>query len=294
MKALIDGDILVYRCGFAAEHKHYRIYIKGEEAMGYIASLPSKKECDTYIEEHCKGLDIVIEPFIEVEPVGNALSNVKNTIEAILDAVKATKYILYLTGTGNYREDLVDYYKANRKDVRKPTWYKEIREYLINQWGGEIVEGMEADDAMGIAQVSSIDTSKVMSMYASVEDCRLDRYGNTIICTLDKDLNMIPGWHYNWVKQTKYWVTENEATLFYYTQLLTGDATDNIAGIPGCGPVKARKILEGASTELDMYANCLAEYEINYPTLGKDKLMENAHLLWILREEHKFWQPPKI
>lgn len=299
MKALIDGDILVYRCGFAAEHMHYRVYLEGEEDYGYIAIFSSKKDCDAYIAERYPDGGVVIEPHLVVEPMENALSNVKNTIEAILDNTKATKYVIYLTGEDNYRNDLVDYYKANRKDARKPKWYQEIRDYLVDHWGAEVVNGIEADDAMGIAQIKGlqwIDDGLAISSYVEGHPdvawaCDLE--GDTTICTLDKDLNMIPGWHYNWVKQQQYWVTEDEATNFYYTQLCTGDSTDNIAGIPKCGPVKARKILEGKTGELELYAAVLAEYTKVYKDLGEEKLIENANLLWILREEGQLWTPPK-
>jgi len=287
MKALIDADILVYRGGFSAEHTHYRIYLEGEEDYGYIATFPSKKECNEYLKEYYPDGGIIIEPYVEIESLNNALSNTRNIIEAIFDATETNSYQLYLTGDGNYRESLVDYYKMNRKDSRKPHWYTEIREYLINNWGAEVVDGCEADDAMGIAQY--------VYWNELAPDTELNKAGaHTIICTLDKDLNMIPGWHYNWVNQEKYWVTEDEATLFYYTQLLTGDSTDNIAGVPKCGPAKARKILEGATTEYDMYSRCLKAYEEAYPSLGYVKLKENADLLWILREEQQLWLPPGI
>lgn len=267
----------------------YRLYLEGEEEYGYIESFENKKKCDAHIKIHYPDGGVIIEPHLIIESKSNALANVKNTAEHILKATGATKYDMYLTGKNNFRNDLVDYYKANRKDARKPKWYNEIREYLIEFWGAEVIDGMEADDAMGIAQwnTSHLQLGKVTA-FLTKEDHQ------TIICTLDKDLDCIPGWHYNWVKRSKYWVTEDEATKFYYTQLLTGDSTDNITGVPKCGPVTARKILDGADTEDDMYTRCLATYEKAYPNVGKEKLLENARLLWILRETGVMWQIPKI
>lgn len=292
MKALIDTDGVVYRSGFSVEHMFYRIYLKGEEEFGFIESFDSKKKCDAHIKFHDIEDEVIIEPHLEVEPLENALANTKNTVESILGETGADKYVMYLGGEGNYREDLVDYYKANRRDARKPVYYSEIREYLINNWGAELVNGMEADDACGIAQWEDYTAANKANIQMKLEGSTIEPNYRTIICSNDKDLNMIPGWHYNWVKREKYWVTEDEATTFYYTQLLTGDSTDNIAGVPKCGPVTAGKILEGKDTESDMYTACLAEYERVYPNLGYIKLKENADLLWILREKDKLWTPP--
>ena len=112
----------------------------------------------------------------------------------------------------------------------------------------------------------------------------------TVIATLDKDLNMITVWHYNWTKDEKYWVTEDEGDNFFYIQLLTGDSVDNIKGIKGVGPKTAEKLLQDAATIEEMYTICLEQYE----QAGMDyyDLLENANLLWIQREPNKHWMPP--
>ena len=61
------------------------------------------------------------------------------------------------------------------------------------------------------------------------------------IATLDKDLDGVPGWHYVWKgkREGVFYVTETEADRFFYTQMLTGDATDNIPGLFKMVGVKA-------------------------------------------------------
>lgn len=62
----------------------------------------------------------------------------------------------------------------------------------------------------------------------------------TVICTKDKDLDMISGLHYNWTKDKEpYEVSEQQALKAFYSQLLTGDRVDNIQGIKGIGNKKA-------------------------------------------------------
>jgi 5'-3' exonuclease len=105
--------------------------------------------------------------------------------------------------------------------------------------------------------------------------------------TIDKDLDMIRGWHYNFVKEQLYYVTEKEAIKNFYTQILTGDRVDNIPGLKGIGPVKAKKILDGCETEDSLFKAVLDKYDNDI-----DKLTERGRLLWIRRKEKELWKPP--
>jgi hypothetical protein len=65
-----------------------------------------------------------------------------------------------------------------------------------------------------------------------------------VVCHIDKDLNMIPGWHWNFKKKELYYTSPQDSFVFMSLQLLTGDAADNIPGIWGIGPNKAENILQ--------------------------------------------------
>ena len=175
----------------------------------------------------------------------------------------------YLTGSNNFRNEIAKTapYKGNRV-MAKPYHYQLLREYMERAWGFEVIDGMEADDAIGI------------EAYRNEPD-------ETIIVSIDKDLNMIRGHHYNFVKEEKYFVTEEEAIRNFYLQILTGDKVDNIIGLDGIGPVKSKKLLKDCNTELEMYEAVLKAYDGD-----EARVLENARLLWILREEKQVWQPP--
>lgn len=290
MKALVDCDVLVYRCGFAAQHTYYRVYLAGEEEFGHVAQFEYKKEADAYLKEQPEG-KFVCTPWVYVEPVENALHNFKQVMEKIKETTKATEIKAYLTGGGNFREKLavIRPYKGNRDPNHKPFHYQALRDYAVDKWGAEVVEGQEADDAMGIEQYNA-NTYRETGL-----GCYVDfdvNQSKSIICTNDKDLNMIPGWHFNFVKDEKYWVSEEEGTRFFYQQLLSGDPTDNIVGIPGIGPKKAEKILADVPTdEAVLYKACLVQYEGTYGAMAEDILIENARLLWIRREPEQVWNP---
>ena len=273
MQALIDGDIIRYRCGFAVEHSRYNIYLKGEEMFGPIAVYPYKRDIPWYYKEDP---ECSIEKETDVEPLANCLQAVKTTIEAILRETNATSYRLFLSGDNNFREkvSVTRVYKGNRDALHKPKWYNEIKEYLIRQWKAEVINGMEADDAMGIEQIKNYED----------DDTQLYQACGSIICSLDKDMDMIMGWHYNFVKKLKYWIDEDTAIKNFYTQLLTGDVVDNIQGITGMGIKGAAKAFAGCVTEEEYYSKAISEYKKVYGDRGEEMLNEMAQLLWIRRE----------
>ncbi len=100
----------------------------------------------------------------------------------------------YLTGSDNFRKEIAVTapYKGNRTQD-KPKHYDLIREYLEKAWGCEIVQGQEADDAIGIRAYE----------FEDIEDY--------VIMSIDKDLDMLRGWHYNFIKDKKYLVDDQQA-----------------------------------------------------------------------------------
>ena len=104
---------------------------------------------------------------------------------------------------------------------------------------------------------------------------------------IDKDLNQLRGWHYNYRKKEKYFVSEEEGLRAFYLQILVGDRVDNIIGLKGIGPVKAEKIIKDCKTEEELYSTVLKAYD------GDTKrVLENGQLLWLQRTEGELWMPP--
>jgi 5'-3' exonuclease len=275
--AHVDGDVLVYRSGFAAQHTHYLVFKKGEDEQ--LASFPSSKELNEWLEMWGEDDDLLIETEVVAEPVQNALYSVKNTLRRIRSVTKATKLKVWLTdGPSNFRINLAKtaVYKGNRV-AAKPIHYEALREYLKEVWSAEVVYGEEADDAMAIEQWKAVQMGEEEA---------------TCICTIDKDLDMVPGYHYNFVTDNMYYVTEQEGQLWFYTQLLMGDPTDNIIGIQGVGPKKAEKLLAGCANEQEYYAVALEQYQKAFGEDAKDRLIENARLLWMRSDFNEFWEPP--
>jgi hypothetical protein len=192
-------------------------------------------------------------------------------VDTILSDVGADCYFGWLTGKGNFRNNIAKTapYKGTRV-APKPAHYQALREHLQVKYGFMMTKDIEADDAVAIA------------CYAIPED-------EMIMVHIDKDLNQLRGWHYNYRKKEKYHVTELEGLHSFYIQMLTGDRIDNIIGLKGIGPVKAKRILEECQTEHEMYLAVVQAYGGN-----EERVLENGQLLWLQRSHGQLWTPPSL
>ena len=117
---------------------------------------------------------------------------VDDRIKQILEATSATSHKLYLTdSSSNFRMELatIKPYKGHRNQ-EKPYHWNAIRQHLIDNWDAEVQYGIEADDRLGIEQC-------LEAFKRGIGGDEVP-YAGTVICSRDKDLNMIPGWHYVW------------------------------------------------------------------------------------------------
>lgn len=201
---------------------------------------------------------------------------VDDLIQFILDSTVlfpevGLDYVVYLTGKGNFRDNIAKShpYKGNRKSVQKPRHLQTARDHMESEYQAIISKGEEADDLI------------------AKEAARLDYHA--CVASIDKDMLQIPCWHFNIVRGDYLKVEPYGGIKFFYTQILTGDTADNIVGLWKVGPVKAKKILEDAETEQELWDLVVKAYDGN-----EDRVIENARLLWLRREEAEIWQPPKV
>lgn len=215
-------------------------------------------------------------------------NTVDSKIEQICEEVSAEP-ILYLTATKeeggyNYRYDAATVmpYKGHRT-APKPYWWNRIREHIKIMYRPRIALYGEADDAIAIDS-----------------EC-ID--GKVFICSRDKDLDTVPGFHYSWPYGKNegkglYHLTEYQARYFFFYQMLIGDSADNIPGIYGVGKAKAERIL-GNSVTIKQQAEAVLQAYVYYYGDGyldpihyhshrgrewktpEEIMYEQARLLWI-------------
>lgn len=154
------------------------------------------------------------------------IREVDNAIAYIIDHTDSDQACLFLTGTNNFRKQVLPTYKANRIGVRKPLILPGLREYMLESFKLCFMEdNLEGDDLIGI-------------------HATMPHKGERVIYSADKDLKTIPGLHWDADDGEPVEVTPAQADRFFHEQILTGDPTDNYAGCPGVGPAGAAELLD--------------------------------------------------
>ncbi len=271
--ALIDLEPIVYRAAWAAQKKIYIVRVDDNIQATFTNAKAKKK----WLKElQLDKSDYEEDWAYEIDKVSAAIYYAQEIENNIKEDINPTAWEYYLPDKEheeqNFRMAMYPEYKANRRDLDKPEHFDAVVSYFKAHSNVVLVAGMEADDALGIASTQLGDEG--------------------IIVTIDKDLDTVPGYHYNPITRKEYYVAEEEAKHYFYNQVITGDASDNIIGIKGIGPVKADKVLAGCSSEVDMWSKVLETYRI-YGRPESDALL-NARLLHLLRHEAEIWQPPLL
>lgn len=214
-------------------------------------------------------------------PLNFAINSMYDRIDTIEKNSKVSSLEYFLTGKDNFRMDVATIvpYKGHRQS-EKPPYYKALRHELITNCNAIVVDGMEADDAVSIIQYNS---------------CNTQDSPETAILSRDKDLNMVPGYHYGWEagrckERPLWWQDEVGGLRCFYKQLLTGDSTDNILGLFGVGDKSTLlKKLDDMNEENDMLLHVLKHYKDRFGNYAYQFMVENARLLWMLRNEDDTW-----
>jgi 5'-3' exonuclease len=98
---------------------------------------------------------------------------------------------------------------------------------------------------------------------------------------------MIPGYHFNFAKGEMFDIKLPEADIFFFRQVLTGDATDNIPGIRGTGPKTAEKLIPDGCSAEEAYSIIGRAYQSSYKDTASEAVSEIARLLWIRRQKEE-------
>lgn len=214
----------------------------------------------------------------EGQDVSQAYWNAETGIEVFSARMNGLPITMYLTGEDNFRYKVFPEYKAGRKNQPRPEHLQSVKDYLVQHHAARLSHGCEADDLCGIDQYQSNQQGE-----------------ETILAHIDKDLDMIPGKHYNPAivrngievrEEREYIISPKDALYNFYYQLLVGDSTDGIKGAAGIGKVKAKAILSDCETE-EEFLSAVRDY-----FSCDEELLLNGQCLWIWREENGIWRIP--
>jgi len=202
----------------------------------------------------------------------------RHAIGEIRDTLPDHTPVLVFSDRVSFRYGVWPQYKANRKKYRKPAGYRRLVEWVdkagpARGWDVVRLPDIEGDDVLGV-------------LYEEGD----------VIASIDKDMLTIPGLHLRdgEVKE----VSRLQADRNFYSQVLTGDTSDNYPGCPGIGAVGAEKLLSGCTTEVEMWQQVLKAYEKK--GYGEPYVITQARCARILRAGEYdmeartplLWSPP--
>ena len=284
MQCLHDADVLTYELAFSGQFVDSKTGELVIRDFDFVIGLLKQKIKE--IEGECWADEPSL-LFLTNDTTLNKIWNRQRKVEGL----EPIKY------KPNFRIDVAKAkpYKGTRK-AEKPFHRDNLRAYMLAHYDCVVANGMEADDMLAVYQTKAAPNT-------------------TIICTRDKDLRMVEGMHFGWpcgklkgggYTQPQYGpkrVTKlgeltyvnnklkGEGSKFFYSQLITGDAVDNIPGLTRGGPALAFKLLEGKDSESDMFEAVAERYRDKFGDDWRGQMLEQAYLLWMCTELHDDGSP---
>lgn len=220
---------------------------------------------------------------VVTEDYGIAQARANDLMVRMMQTHNTYDALVFLSGDSNFRKIINPEYKANRVEQKRPEYLAPLKQWLIEQWDAELQDNLEADDLMAIELTKDPD--------------------NRIICSLDKDMRQVPGWHYSWEitgtsvngkqwirPEEKLYVTPDEGSFNFYWQMMMGDSSDNVFGFDGKARQKVPKFLEDWYHEMQAMSNDERFAFVRDKYNDDNRFLMNGTCLWILRHEDDNWQ----
>jgi 5'-3' exonuclease len=252
--AIIDGDVLCYD---ACRPRHLTKLQDGVNVIKLDAE--GKKIPQEFTDaEDLKYLD-------------DSWEVLKKDLSELKSKLFCKTHLMAVQGDKDFRYTLFPEYKANRAK-REPEYARRIRivpslrERAVESGMAIYAEYREADDYV---RTWALEARRAGDPY--------------VVCTIDKDLKCIPGKYYNTKKRVLEEISEEEARRHYYMQILKGDSTDGIPGIPGVGDVTAQKLTAMAVEDSEFRQILIEQYMVAYGDDWYHYLLINAKLIHIQR-----------
>lgn len=293
---VLDSDTPIIRAASVCQHNLKVIHTPTGKAEWW----PSKKQ----FMEKAKGVNVDEYEFVE-EPAlidlgpdadirWRGYKGIKDWVEKHTSLPWVKDFRLVIGGKGNFRDQVgVTWpYKGNRGE--KPILTQDMKDYMIKRWPDKIIQenGIEADDVLGHFGWTSYQEAKRLGD---------PKKAPVVIGHLDKDIDMIPGWHYNYNTGEVYWMSETEGLKFFFKQMLYGDKqVDFVPGLnsmdkaiaerwglrntKSMGEKTAEGIISQCETVRDALEAVVWCYKLCHPDTWQEYIQEQSDLLWMQRE----------
>ena len=214
---------------------------------------------------------------IAMDRVENMLNDILLDIENDENNITITSQEIYVTACKNsIRKQLSPEYKSNRE---RNAIVDCLRNLYIFKSDAVFHDEYEADDLVA-------DRAKDLGV------------GNYILVTMDKDIQQIGGFIYNFYRKPSKkdeqgnviesyprkglsYIAPFEGAKFLAKQMIQGDACDKIGGLPRYGQAKASKIIDPITTTFGLKKAVINEYKKVYPEDYFIQLQTNYRLLYL-------------
>lgn len=269
MLALIDGDVLCYR---ACKPR----WVKNSRKLGGQAFFD--------LDDAGKPIPQQYTAEEDAEYLETCWKNFPKELDMLLGELWSTDYLMAVKSPTNFRDVLFDGYKDKRKLAASTghqsnpvgRFVPSIRRLAVKAGYAIEAHDREADD------------------YLRIWATEAERAGDPFtVCSIDKDLRCIPGQHLVMGRgQDKHriiQVSQQEARELYYAQLLAGDPTDSIPGLPGVGLITAKKLLKGCETDAEFQEAVVAQYIAQYDDDWHHNMLINAKLIHLQRDLNDYF-----
>ena len=157
---------------------------------------------------------------------GNIIEEAIDELDFYIDGIRALlnpapgEFNIWLGHDESVRKLVYPDYKGKRKP--RPDHWQALRDHLDSYEETRYAPyGYEADDVLAIR-------ARNFSKQGVPEE-------DYLIVSIDKDLNTVPGYHYNPDKEVTYFVSQYDAYFWLMCQMIMGDTTDNIKGVHRLG-----------------------------------------------------------
>jgi DNA polymerase I len=168
-------------------------------------------------------------------------------------------FILFFSSPTNFRKKIYPDYKGHR-NRKKPCGYKRLLNWCGENYITIMVDGLEADDALGVYATDPIELE-----------------AGHILVSPDKDMRQIPGLLFDLTNPVTE-ITKEDGDRWHLIQAMSGDQTDGYAGAPGIGIKRAAALLESKGCVWNTVLETFLEKDMT-----EDDALRNARLAKILQ-----------
>lgn len=287
---ILDADSIAYKAAAANEVKS----IKSKHiTKGVIEEWKNRTEFKKYLAGTDHTIDMYeITDHAEPKHISYAKSTVTSMIQKAQNHMRANTLEIYISGENNFRDFILlpqEYvqdnatnstiggrYKSNRDGTARPKLLAELRQWMIDDLGAIVVNGMEVDDMSSIRAYEGSKAGQKVIQYSE-----------------DKDAEQCHGWLMNGAKDTApRFITglgslykdekgkvRGTSRMFLYYQMLNGDPVDGYRPVDildiktqkaggkkvTFGEIAAYNILKDCKTDKECWQSIYNVYKGWYP-----------------------------